>query len=199
MRIEVKCKAQTEVPLDDLVELQGNLAELSKENYRKLRNSIEKNGITFAMHVWQDNGKTYIVDGHARYRTLRLMADEGADIPPIPVVIVEAKDMKEAKRRVLLGRSDYHEVTSDGLYEFLSTAQIEFDDVQDEINFSSIDVKKFIDEFGDDVEEKDCSDQCAVVHVDVSIPSDIWLEKNSEIVLALDNIANTYGSKYELV
>ena len=50
--IKICCKGAVNISLEELIHLQGDLKELSEANYRKLRTSILKNGITFSLFVW---------------------------------------------------------------------------------------------------------------------------------------------------
>jgi hypothetical protein len=143
IKLTVTCKSFLTLPIDELTELQGNLAEMSKENYEKLKKAFQKYGITFALTVWKNEGKNLIIDGTGRFRTLMKMKKEGFVIPPLPVVETFCKDMAEAKRKILLGRSEFHKTTEEGLYEFLALAEIDFEEVKNETDIPGIDVKKF--------------------------------------------------------
>jgi hypothetical protein len=143
MKLSVTCKSASTLPIEQLTELQGNLAEMSKENYEKLKKAFQKYGITFALTVWKAKGKNYIIDGTGRFRTLQKMKEDGFDIPPLPVVETVCKDMAEAKRKILLGRSEFHKTTEEGLYEFLAMAEIDFEEIKNETDLPGIDVKKF--------------------------------------------------------
>ncbi len=142
-KLSVTCKSASTLPIESLTELQGNLAEMSKENYEKLKNAFQKYGITFALTVWKNKGKNYIIDGTGRFRTLQKMKEEGFDIPPLPVVETVCKDMAEAKRKILLGRSEFHKTTEEGLYEFLNSAEISIDDMESENTFAGINFDRF--------------------------------------------------------
>lgn len=148
--IRIECKGAGLRPLDELTEFQGNLKSLSKENYRKLRKEIETVGFSEPVSVWKNGGKLYLLNGHQRVRTLKAMAADGVDIPKIPVNYVEAKDMKEAKRKVLALTSQYGEMEGEGLYEFMSEAGIEWPDVKDSFRFPEIDFKLWEEEFDTD-------------------------------------------------
>ena len=143
--IPITCETKKYIPLSKLSEFQGNLAELSASNFNKLKSSLLKHGITFAFSVWQNNNKNYLLDGHARKKTLDLLVADGYSVDAVPVVVVSAKNIKEAKTKLLIGRSEYHKTVEQGLYEFLSKAQINIEDVENEIEL--LDMDKFKAEF----------------------------------------------------
>lgn len=145
--IKSTCSANLFIPIEELTVLQGNLAEMSEKAHKKLREMFIRYGIRFASHVWKNKGKNYIIDGTGRFKTLLNMKEEGFEIEPIPCVIVEAKDMKEARRLILHGRDRFHETTDQGLYEFLAEAQLDFAEVKTEIEMPEIDLGKFGAEF----------------------------------------------------
>ena len=149
--------------IDKVEMMQGNLAELSKDAHKRLRQSIIEHGITYAFSVWFNDGVYYLLDGHARYKTLLLLIEDGFVVPDLPVVLVEAKDRKEAVKKVLIGRSDYHRTTSDGLYEFLSAEKLDLGDITETTNFHSIDFEQFnLEYFGelpDDTDDGDSDDK----------------------------------------
>jgi len=136
------------------VEMQGNLAELSKQDFERLRKSLISEGFTYAISVWEnpDTGEKKLLDGHARVRTCKhLVEDDGFVVEPLPAVIVQAASERAARKKLLLGRSEYHKTTKQGLYEFLHESSIEVAEVKDVVKFSTLDMDDFVTEFyGDD-------------------------------------------------
>lgn len=148
-QIKISCNAALEIPLSELHEIQGNLKEMSKDSFLKLKNSILKHGIDFAFHVWKDkDGKQYIVDGHGRRKCLIELQKEGYQIPFVPCVETHADSLKEAREKVLRSSSSYHRLTSQGLYEFMNQDGISFDELND-YPLSDFNHKKFEEEFTD--------------------------------------------------
>ena len=116
--IEIKCKGADTLPIDRILEFQGELKELSKENEKKLRNSILKFGFIAPLFVWDDKGEWRLLDGHQRLKTLLKMREEGYDIPMLPVDYIEADSEEDAKRKLLHISSQYGEFTTDGFENF---------------------------------------------------------------------------------
>lgn len=142
-------------PLEDFKNGQGNLKSLSKENFKKLRQSILDFGIISPLHVWKPpTGELVLLDGHQRWKTLCELDREGYVIPDIPTVFVEAASEHEAKKKLLALASAHGRLENDGLYEFISENQIMFDDVQ---KYVACDDEKFYKEHFDNVvpEEKE--------------------------------------------
>lgn len=116
--IEVKCKGADILPIDRILEFQGELKTLSKSNEKKLRNSILKFGFIAPFFVWDDKGEWRLLDGHQRLKTLLKMREEGYDIPLLPVDYIEADSEEDAKRKLLHITSQYGEFTADGFENF---------------------------------------------------------------------------------
>lgn len=134
LTIEISCQGYTKVPIDELKDLQGNLKDLTEENYVRLRNSMTKFGFSFPVFMWIDSeGTKWVIDAHQRLRTLRKMKEEGWTIPDLPADIIQAKDKVEAKKKLLLLNSRYGKMTREGFDEFVDEVGFEVDgeDIED--------------------------------------------------------------------
>lgn len=116
--ITVKCKSHTTLPIDRLVEFQGNLKKLSQKNREKLIGSICERGFIAPIFVWDDQGEYKLLDGHQRLKTLIWMRQHGWDIPMIPVDIIEADNEQDAKKKLLAITSQYGEFDLEGFMDF---------------------------------------------------------------------------------
>lgn len=103
------------IKISDAIPVQGDLKALSKENYDKLKASIESDGFYIPLFVWQHDGDTYLLDGHSRQK---VMLKEGWDIE-VPYVAIVADDYDEARRKILYISSQYGVVTEDGFNDFI--------------------------------------------------------------------------------
>jgi hypothetical protein len=124
--IIIQCKSHTTLPIDRLLEFQGNLKRLTQKNREKLIGSICERGFIAPIFVWDDSGDYRLLDGHQRLKTLLWMREHGWDIPMLPVDIIEADDEQDAKKKLLAITSQYGEFDLDGFIEF--TSDIEVDD-----------------------------------------------------------------------
>ena len=148
--IKIECTGTENIDIDSLIELQGNLKELSTEGYTRLKDSIIKYGFSFPMFVWKNEGKNYIIDAHQRKKTLQKLREEGYNIPPLPTVFINAKDRIEAKEKLLQLNSNYGKITQDGLYEFLNEPGAELDfELLEDIDLPEINMSEFNNEFCD--------------------------------------------------
>lgn len=155
--IKIRCKGAVELDYRQLNELQGNLKELSERDYKSLRKEILDTGFAFTPHIWRDSKKKYhLIDGHQRIRAVKTMVEkEGFSCAPIPCSIVEANDIKEAKRRVLQGTSQYGRMTEDGLYEFANNAELSLKELTDNFRLPDVDMAHFeVNFFADQVSEE---------------------------------------------
>lgn len=167
-----------ELDISELQHFQGNLKTLTTENYNKLRKEIADTGFSFVIHSWQNpkDKKWYTCDGHQRLRTLTKMREEGWQVPKLKCIPVHAKDEKQAKRRVLQGTSQFGEITSEGLYEFLSESDLEFSDVQESFRFPEVDFDSFEQEYFTEPDTEGNTDDDAVPEdvEAISRPGDVW-------------------------
>ncbi len=118
--IVIKAKGSGLVNFESLTPMQGNLKELSEDNYRKLHDLIISKGFDSPIQVWIDspNNSWKILDGHQRVRVLHKLKEEGWTIPDIPIDFIEADSYKDAKERLLTKVSVYGDIVEEGLYEF---------------------------------------------------------------------------------
>jgi ParB-like nuclease domain len=127
--VTIKCEPGPLLDIDVLTEFQGELKSLSKENYEKLKKEILETGFAYPIYVWLNEGNYYVIGGHQRKRVLSQMRKEGYVIPNIPTTLVHASTWQEAKRRVLQDVSQYGRVEKQGLYELITHAEIDVDDL----------------------------------------------------------------------
>lgn len=126
-QIEIKISVDTgkTLPLSYLHALQGNLKDLSEASAIKLKNSILKHGFAFPIFVWDnpEDGDFYVIDGHQRIFVLERMKNEGYLIPQLPVVMITANNINEAKEKLLVVASQYGQFNQVGFDEFISSIQ----------------------------------------------------------------------------
>lgn len=144
LRVTVSCQGADVVELDGLSELQGNLKVLPEEQYQRLKRSIIELGFSFPVHAWRSASKKFILDATQRTRALKRMRDEdGYKVPKLPVVWVDAKDKKEAVRKLLAAASQYGQVTPDGLFDLAKMFKIDIDMLKSDFSFPELDMKAF--------------------------------------------------------
>ncbi|TDE64446.1 MAG: hypothetical protein D8M57_13170 [Candidatus Scalindua sp. AMX11] len=116
------------VKIDDVIYFQGNLKEMSEEDYGKLKTSMLEHGIISPGLVWRNRGKFYALDCHQRLKTLKQMRLEGIKVPDtIPAVEIHADSKKQAKRFLLQYVSQHGKVSEEELYAYIHDAGLEDD------------------------------------------------------------------------
>lgn len=155
--IKISYGKLTATNFTELNDFQGELKELSDESYEKLKKEILETGFSFAPHAWKDpkKNKLFLLDGHQRIKTIRRLAKDGYKIPKIPVVIVDAKSLSEAKRKVLMGVSQFGHLTQQGLFDFINEAKLNVEDIVGSFDLPGIDLEAFKSSFFDDVASTD--------------------------------------------
>ena len=129
--VRIECQGATTASLDQLLPFQGKLKTLTDESYSKFKRIIEDLGFSEPISIWKQDKDHNILNGHQRLETLKRMQAEGWIVPPIPINLVQAKSIQEAKRKVLALTSQYGDITKDGLHEFMMEADLNFDDLSD--------------------------------------------------------------------
>lgn len=185
----VTCKSADTIPLDKIIDFQGELKELNQKSYTKLKESILLHGITFPLSCWLSKNVYYDLDGHQRCKVLKRMRDEGYVIPDIPVTLVDAKDKKEARKKLLLASSSYADITPQSLNNFLKDSGIDFEEVEDLIKIPDLDMNAFRKQFyqegikADDEQGPDSDHEEATVEGMELLPS----EHHDYIVILCDD------------
>ncbi len=147
-QIQIKCKGHTSLPYTKLVPFQGDLKDLSKENYNKLKKSILELGFSEPCSVWLDDGVYKVLNAHQRVRVVKQMVEiEGYSCPDLPVNLIEADSIKEAKKKVLAFTSQFGEITNDGLFGFMTDAGLDMAWAKESLRFPEISFDKFEDSF----------------------------------------------------
>ncbi len=210
--VRIACKGALNIMLRDLNEFQGQLKNLEVEDYEKLKKEIEQTGFAFPLLVWKDTQKDkwFIIGGHQRYRTLKKMSEDGWFCPAVPVVPVEATNVKEAKRRVLQDTNVYGKMTKQGLYEFMHESGMDIDDVDSSFRLPEFDMASFREEYFDDAKTGGAglTEDDAVPEVSegepVSKTGDLWILGDHRVLVGdctvkenIDRLMN--GEKADMV
>lgn len=145
--IVIKCEGSALKPLDELIEFQGELKSLSKENYEKLKAQILELGFCEPISVWPSPRGLLIGNGHQRLRTLSVMQHEGYQIPLIPVSFIHPQDEEEFARIVLSLCSQYGEVETQGLYEYCSLNHIPLSFVETHLRLPELELPRYKAEY----------------------------------------------------
>jgi hypothetical protein len=115
LRIDPKLKKLPTIDYRKLVEFQGELKTLTRENYDKMVKSFNDWGFFVPLFIWNHDGVWKINDGHQRVRVLK---QEEATPHELPYVEIAAADEIEAKKKLLVISSQFGTVTQEGLDSF---------------------------------------------------------------------------------
>ncbi len=151
MKIEIRCEGKTAISYQYLKPFQENLKDLTQINYKRLKGRIIELGFSEPISVWIHKTTHYILNGHQRLRTIqKMVTEEGYECPDLPINLVQAKNFKQAKEKVLALASQYGEVNDQGLYEFLESNEIDYNKLNEEVRFPEINSQSFISNFYED-------------------------------------------------
>lgn len=168
------------VPYTTLQPFQGNLKDLHKDDYEKLKKQIVDLDFSDPFLVWVDpkTQKHNMINGHQRLRTIQTMVEkEGYTCPELPVVFISAKSFKQAKQKVLAMTSQYGTANKQGLYEYIMESEIDPELLESDYKIPNIDVGKFLDEFVNEDNLSEPSDETIEEKAD-----DKGIESPSKIV-----------------
>lgn len=133
-QIRITCKGAALVPINKLEPLQPeSFKTLSTKDYGRLKAAILDVGFSFPELVWKHRDRFYIVDGHQRVRTVQQMIKEGHALPgrKLPVSFTEARNKKEALKKIGMGTSQYGKYDEESMYEFMHVAGLELSDLKE--------------------------------------------------------------------
>ena len=124
-----------------------NLKATTQKDYELLEKSFSMNGNISVLHVWENKGKTYLLDGVGRKLFFEKKEKEGIKIPSkVPAIYLDFKTKKEALKAVLIYSSTYRTIIDEGLNEFLNSNGLVKDlpELIQEINLSNFNMDQFI-------------------------------------------------------
>ena len=127
--IKIKCTGTEELPLDKIKEFQGVLKKRTKAQKEKLLESLKTYGFSFPFFIWKNEGINWCLDGHGRLEVLNSLLNKD-QLPTFPVVYVQAEDEAEAKKKLLQLNSQYGEIDTEGLQEFIDGIDIDMSEFE---------------------------------------------------------------------
>lgn len=129
--ISIRVSADQYVDFKELNHFQGDLKSISKEKFTELKQSLIKDGLPLALHIWiDDKGKKWTLDGHHRVLAFKALSGEGYFIPPIPVNVVNAKNRKEAAKIVLIANSRHARMDDTSLSNFMIDMDLQLPEIE---------------------------------------------------------------------
>ena len=133
MELRITCQGSDVIDYKIIKKLQGSLKTRTMEDIEGMIRSLIQHGFSFPMFIYKYKDTYYTIDGHGRLLALSLMEENGYFIdgegdlivggepwviPPIPCVFVEAKNLAEAKIKLLKLNSEYGVITPAGFADF---------------------------------------------------------------------------------
>jgi hypothetical protein len=92
------------------------------EEAKKLESSLQSEGLASPFLVWESkNKKIFILDAHQRQKALLNLEAQGIQVPKkLPAAFIECKNLREAKKLVVIYHSQYSHFQEDILKAWLS-------------------------------------------------------------------------------
>ena len=142
-KVVIECTGADTKDIKELVIFQGDLKDLTTENYERLKNEILVDGFSEPVSAWENEGQWFILNGTQRLRTLQTMETEGYEIPPIPISIIKAKDIKQAARKCLAFTSQFGQMTMEGLLDFSDKYELDINEIKHDFRYPELNLEKF--------------------------------------------------------
>jgi hypothetical protein len=127
--IKIACDVGDFLPLDSIMEFQGEFKKRDQYDIENIIKSLIKYGISFPFFIWQDSDVNYCLDGHGRKIALAQLRDRGYRTPDIPVVFIYAENRAEAAQKLLRLNSRYGIMTEDSVVRFIGEMPVELSEI----------------------------------------------------------------------
>lgn len=125
LKMKITCEGSKRIPFKDIKAFQGDFKRRTEKDVDKIVRSIKKNGFSFPIFVWNEK----CLDGHGRLLALKKLEESGVEIPPIPVVEVQADSIDAAKEKLLQLNARYGQITAASLEYFIKDLDFDLSDV----------------------------------------------------------------------
>ncbi len=123
---------------------QENFKEWINDGDTKLIESILKYQFVDPFKVWEHDGKLYCLDGKHRYLDLLKVTELGHDIPEeLPATFIQCDDLSQAAELVLVYSSAYAKITQQGLFDFVTTFNLDIPKLIEVINIPEFSMERF--------------------------------------------------------
>jgi len=125
---------------------QEDFKELPPEAKNKLRASILENNFTQPFYVWHCDAENinYCLDGRHRTRILEQLKSEGTEVPDmLPATFIYCRNKKEAAAMVLVYSSIYAKVTQQGLFDFIQSYELDYENLKMTVDLPGFDTMDF--------------------------------------------------------
>lgn len=111
--IAVRCSSDQYMTFSDLIPFEDNPRELTDSGFKKLKKSLLELGVFKPFLVWKQGNR--IIGGNQRYAVIHALAEEGYQVPPLPVTML---DVPEGVARLIVLRDNQSD--GDWAYEQLA-------------------------------------------------------------------------------
>ena len=151
MKIDVKIKKMERVPWESIQDLQP-MDFKNDYHSEKIKQSILKHNYASPIHVWDDNGQLYAVDGHLRMDLLKELKSEGADIPDkLPVVFLDLPDRETAVKYLLeVFNTKSNPINQDSLNQWMEELDVTLEELDVSMDDLHVEIEDNIDDYADD-------------------------------------------------
>jgi hypothetical protein len=126
--------------------LQGNLKEITQDDFNALINLILENDFKYPFTIWEDKeNQMWILDGTHRKQALMEIEEKClAKIPDVlPAIFIECKNKREAVKSIFEINSSFAKMIEQGVYELTQKYEIDYKDLESKYSIHDIDYDHF--------------------------------------------------------
>jgi len=193
--IKIACSGSDSLLVSEFKPLQGDLKAMSPENMEKLKARIVKYGFDAPIFIW-DN---YVLDGHQRLSAIQSLMDDGYELPglELPVCKIKAKNMDDAKKRLMGYVSQFGHITAEGLEVFVEGLNLS--EIMQEIDLPGYELTAPVPEGGDDINDANprIDEAEALQQMWLVNNGDVWLCGKHRILCGDSTLPETYAALME--
>lgn len=146
-KVRVECDGAARIDISEMLPFQEDIKYLHKADYESLKSAICNDGFSEPIGVWKHDGKHFVISGHQRLSTLKKMQEEGFEIPKIPVSLINCKDKKAAKKKILELASVYGTFDKHKVGAFIKENDLDIDDLSLDIKLPEVDLSSVLESF----------------------------------------------------
>ena len=193
--MKIHAKKIEQINWKSLIDIQGDVKQITPESMEKMIKSLEKNGFCDPFIFWKNpaSDEKICLAGNQRLKALKEMENAGKKIPAkLPGIPIPAKSEKQARKILLSLASTFGEVQQDELDNFIEISELDPVEIQESTNFVEI-----LDKDPDEKAEKPIKADVFIEYLKLPFTKDDIPVVHSNLELALKKLDKTDGVSSE--
>ena len=192
--MKILSKKIEQVEWKSLIDIQGDVKQISPESMEKMIKSLEKNGFCDPFIYWLNPaGEKVCLAGNQRLKALHEMSQAGKKIPKtLPAIPIKVKDEKHARKILLSLASTFGEIHEKKLESFIEVSELDPVEIEDTTNFLELEDSKDVE-----IDEKPKKPDVYIEYLRLPFTKDNIPVVHANLELALKKLQDTEGVSSE--